>query len=170
MIKRMKNEGLFQNGEQILAGKPEVFIGAAANPFAEPVEFRVKRLYKKIIAGAEFIQTQSVYNLDKFYTWLDKVRSQGLDKKIHILAGITPLKSEKMTERMKFHVPGVDIPNFIYKRMKQTDDVKHEGYSIALELIDELKKANGIRGIHITALFWENIIPKLVRESGIYPR
>ena len=170
IVHDMRDKGIFQSGDKILAGNPDVFIGAAANPFADPYEFRVDRLEKKIEAGADFIQTQSVFNLGKFKTWMDEVRSRGLDKKIHILAGITPLKSLKMTERMKFHVPGVDIPNDIYDRMKNAEDPKKVGHEIALGLINEIKKIKGVQGLHITALFWEDIIPHLVKESGLFPR
>lgn len=170
IVKDMRDNGIFQSGDKILSGNPEVFIGAAANPFADPFEYRVDRLEKKIEAGSDFIQTQSVFNLDKFNVWMDEVCSRGLDKKAHILAGITPLKSIKMTERMKYHVPGVDIPNSLYDRMKKAKDTKKEGYSIAYDLIDQVKKIKGIHGIHITALFWEEIIPDLVKEAKLYPR
>ena len=166
----MRDKGIFQNGDEILARNPDVFIGAAANPFADPFEMRVDRLNKKIIAGVDFIQTQSVYNLDKFNIWMDEIIDRGLDKSVYILAGVTPLKSLRMTERMKFHVPGVDIPDDIYKRMKNAKDQKEEGYKISVELIDEIKKIKGVHGIHITALFWEDIIPSLVDETGIYKR
>ena len=170
MIKNMRDDGIFQNGDEILARNPDVFIGAAANPFADPFELRVDRLRKKIRAGADFIQTQSVYNLNKFNMWMDEIRSNGLDKKVHILAGVTPLKSLRMTERMKFHVPGVDIPDSIYNRMKNATDPKDEGYKISIELINEIKKIKGVHGIHITALFWEDIVPTLVKGTGLYPR
>ena len=170
IVKDMRDSGIFQSGDKILAGSPDVLIGAAANPFADPLEFRVDRLEKKIVAGADFIQTQSVYNLEKFNSWMDEVRSRDLDKKVFILAGVTPLKSLKMAERMKFHVPGVDIPDKIYNKIKKAEDPKSEGYNISLELINEIKKIKGIRGIHITALFWEDIIPSLVKEAGLYPR
>ena len=170
MIKNMRDDGIFQNGDDILARNPDVFIGAAANPFADPFELRVDHLHKKIRAGADFIQTQSAYNLNKFNMWMDEIRSNGLDKKVHILAGVTPLKSLRMTERMKFHVPGVDIPDSIYNRMKNATDPKDEGYKISIELINEIKKIKGVHGIHITALFWEDIVPSLVKETGFYPR
>jgi len=170
MVKKMRDDGIFQNGDEILAKNPDVFVGAAANPFADPFELRVDRLHKKILAGADFIQTQSVYNLEKFQVWMDEVCSLGLDKKIHILAGVTPLKSLRMTERMKFHVPGVDIPDDIYNIMKKADDPKSKGYEIAVNLINDIKKIRGVHGIHITALFWEDIVPSLVKETGIYPR
>jgi len=170
IIKNMRDAGIFQSGDPLLAERPNVFLGAAANPYADPFEFQVERLQKKIDAGAEFIQTQSVYNTKKFVRWMDDVHSQGLDKKVHILAGVTPLKSVKMTERMKFHVPGTDVPDTVYERMKHASDPSKEGFLIALEIIDELKGLAGIRGIHITALFWEEIIPKLVNEAGFIPR
>ena len=167
IVKNMRDNGIFQSGDKILSGNPDIFIGAAANPFADPFEYRIDRLEKKIAAGSDFIQTQSVFNLEKFNTYMDEVKSRGLDKRVHILAGITPLKSLKMTERMKFHVPGVNIPNEIYDRMKNSSDTKSVGYKIAIELISELKKIKGVHGIHITALFWEDIIPRLVKETGL---
>ena len=170
IVRDMRDKGIFQSGDKILAGNPNIFIGAAANPFADPYKLRVDRLEKKIKAGADFIQTQSVFNLDKFNTWMDEVRSRGLDKKVHILAGITPLKSLKMAERMKFHVPGVDIPDNIYNRMKKSAEPKDEGHALAIELIDNIKKIKGVHGLHITALFWEDVIPHLVRETGLHPR
>ena len=170
MIKNMRDLGVFQSGDKILSGKPDIFIGAAANPFSDPYEFRVDRLEKKIESGADFIQTQSVFNVNKFNVWMDEVRSRGLDRKIHIIAGVTPLKSLKMTDRMKFHVPGVDIPENIANRMKNSGDSRRDGYEIALELINDIKKIKGVHGLHITALFWEDIIPSLVRESGFLPR
>jgi methylenetetrahydrofolate reductase (NADPH) len=170
IVRDMRDKGIFQSRDKILSGNPDIFIGAAANPFADPFELRIDRLEKKISAGADFIQTQSVFNLDKFNIWMDEIRSRGLDKKVHILAGVTPLKSVKMTERMKFFVPGVDIPDDIYNRMKNSNDSKKDGQNIALGLIDQIKKIKGIHGIHITALFWEDIIPNLVKESGFLPR
>ena len=167
VVKDMRDHGVFQSGDEIKFGRPNVFIGGAANPFADPLSFRVDRLEKKIFAGVDFIQTQSVFNLERFNCWMDEVRSRGLDKKVFILAGVTPLKSLKMCERMKFHVPGVDIPNVIYNRMKNTNDPKKEGFDISLELIKEIKKIKGVSGVHITALFWENIIPSLVSKAGL---
>jgi methylenetetrahydrofolate reductase (NADH) len=168
IIRNMRDQGVFQSGDPLLGLRPCVFLGAAANPYADPFEIQVDRLRKKIDAGAEFIQTQSVYNIEKFSVWMDEVCSQGLDKKVHILAGITPLKSVKMAERMKFHVPGTDVPDAVYERIKTASDPAKEGYQIALQTIQELKTLKGIHGIHITALFWEEIIPMLVEESGLH--
>jgi len=170
IVKDLRDNGIFQSGDKVLATNPDIFIGGAANPFADPLEYRVDRLEKKIDAGVDFIQTQSVFNLDRFNEWMDEVRSRGLDKKVHILAGITPLKSLRMTERMKFYVPGVDVPEDIYNRMKKSDDPKKDGFEIALSLISDIKKINGVHGIHITALFWEDIIPNLIKESNLMSR
>jgi 5,10-methylenetetrahydrofolate reductase len=169
IIRDMRDKGVFQSGDPLLAERPQVYLGAAANPYADPFEFQVVRLEKKIEAGAEFIQTQSVYNMEKFVQWMDAVRSQGLDKKIHILAGATPLKSVKMAERMKFHVPGTDVPDEVYQRMKDAKDPAKEGFSIALQTLKELRTISGVHGVHITALFWEEIIPTLVKEAGLFP-
>jgi methylenetetrahydrofolate reductase (NADPH) len=170
IIKNMRDAGVFQSGDPLLAERPSVYLGAAANPYADPFEVQVDRLRKKIEAGAEFIQTQSVYNVEKFSRWMDDVRSQDLDKKVRIIAGVTPLKSIKMAERMKFHVPGTDVPDAVYQRMKQATDPAKEGYAIASETIRELKTLSGIQGIHITALFWEEIIPALVKDAGLNTR
>lgn len=167
IVKDMRDEGVFQSGDEIKFGNPNVFIGGAANPFADPLSFRVDRLEKKILAGVDFIQTQSVFNLERFNLWMDEVCSRGLDKKVFVLAGVTPLKSLKMCERMKFHVPGVDIPDEIYNRMKNASDPAKEGFDISLELIREIKKTKGVSGVHITALFWEDIIPSLVSKAGL---
>jgi methylenetetrahydrofolate reductase (NADPH) len=167
IIKNMRDAGVFQSGDPLLAERPNVYLGAAANPYADPPDAQIDRLQKKIEAGAAFIQTQSVYNREKFSKWMDDVRSQGLDRKVHILAGVTPLKSVKMAERMKFHVPGADVPDAVYDRIKHASDPGKEGYAIALETIRELKSLTGIHGIHITALFWEEIIPALVKDAGL---
>ena len=169
IIRDMRDKGVFQSGDVLRAERPVVYLGAAANPYADPFEFQVVRLEKKIEAGAEFIQTQSVYNIEKFMQWIDDVRSQGLDKKVHIIAGVTPLKSVKMAERMKFHVPGTDVPDAIYQRMKEAKDPGAEGFSLAVQTIRELRAIPGVHGVHITALFWEEIIPSLVREAGLFP-
>ncbi|MFH1100786.1 MAG: methylenetetrahydrofolate reductase [Methanobacteriota archaeon] len=170
ILKNMRDDGVFQSGDEITSGKPNIFIGAAVNPFAEPVELHLDRLEKKIRAGADFVQTQSVFHLDRFAEWIDMVRSRGLDTRIPVLAGVTPLKSLKMTERMKYHVPGAVVPDEVEARMQGASDVKKEGFDLALESIQVIKKMRGVRGVHITALFWEEIIPSLVREAGLSPR
>jgi methylenetetrahydrofolate reductase (NADPH) len=167
IIKNMRDDGIFQNCEKIPKIKPSFLIGAASNPFIELNEFFIERLEKKIEAGVDFIQTQSVFNINKFKEWIDKIKSRGIDNQIHIIAGITPLKSKKMANRMKFHVPGVDLPDELYDRMEKSEHPESEGYEISLELTNMIKKIKGVHGIHYTALFWEKIIPELVIKSKL---
>ena len=170
LAKQLRDKGLFQNGEEIKHGRPEIFIGGVCNPFATPYWYRIQRLEKKADAGAEFIQTQSVFDIQRFASFMDMVIEQGLHKRLFILAGITPIKSKKMLDRMKYHVPGVDIPDEIYARLASAQDFVHESITLTLDLMEQIKKMKGISGVHITALFWEDIIPMLVSESGCYPR
>ncbi len=170
IAKQLRDNGIFQNGEEVKKGKPHVFIGGVSNPFASPYWVRVERLEKKVLAGVDFIQTQSVFNIDRFSHFIDEVCDRGLDSKIFILAGITPIKSIKMLERMKYHVPGVDIPDNIYHRLITAKNFALESIDFSLEMMNELRKLKGLSGIHITALFWEDIIPKLVKDAGLYPR
>ncbi len=167
IVRNMSDKGIFQNGEIIKSKKPNFYIGAVTNPFTDLTKFVVDRLEKKIEAGVDFIQTQSVFNINKFYNWMDEIRSRGIDKNIHIIAGITPLKSKKMAYRMKYQIPGVDLPDNIYNRIKESENPMDEGMEISLELINEIKKVKGIHGIHITALFWENVIPDLIVKSKL---
>jgi methylenetetrahydrofolate reductase (NADPH) len=170
MVKRMRDDHVFQNGEPIKYTAPRVYIGAVSNPFSSPINHRIPRLEKKVCAGADFIQTQSIFDIEMFRTWMEEIRNHGIDKNVHILAGVTPLKSVKMMKRMKYHVPGVEIPDEIETRMLQASDPNKEGFAIAAELIKEIKTIAGVHGIHITALFWEDIIPSLVKDAGLYPR
>ena len=167
IVKNMRDNGIFQNGEKITSKKPALFIGAATNPFLKCTEFTVDRLEKKINAGTNFVQTQSVFNIDKFNIWMDEIKSRGLDEMVHIIAGVSPLKSKKMANRMKFHIPGVDIPDDLYARMEKSEKPEVEGYKISLELTNMIKKIKGVHGIHYTALFWERIIPELVINSKL---
>jgi len=130
----------------------------------------VERLEKKAQAGAQFIQTQSVFNIERFAQFMDEVCERGLSKRLHILAGITPIKSMKMLQRMKYHVPGVDIPDSVYHRLANAKDFEKESIDLSLEIIDEIRHLKGVSGIHVAALFWEGIIPRLVMDAGLYPR
>jgi methylenetetrahydrofolate reductase (NADPH) len=169
IISNMIQKGEFQSGDKLSGPCPKLCLGAAVNPFAEPMELQLMKLEKKIDAGAVFVQTQSIYNLERLSQWLDTVRSQGLDHRVRILAGVTPLKSVKMAQRMKFHVPGTDVPDDVYQRITQAADPATEGYQLAVETIEALKELQGIHGIHITALFWESIIPRLIQQTGLTP-
>jgi len=170
-VKKMRDEGKFQGGDDIL-NPPQMFIGAAANPFADPFELRVARLAKKANAGVDFIQTQCIYNIDKFETWMEGVRARGLHKKISILAGITPLKSAGMARYMKNKVPGMDVPDELIKRIAGVPKEKQaeEGIKISIETIKRLKEVEGVRGFHIMAIEWEQKVPEIVERAGLSPR
>jgi methylenetetrahydrofolate reductase (NADPH) len=166
--RRMRDDGKFQSGEDV-DGKPQLFLGAAANPFADPFQIRVPRLAKKVKAGAQFIQTQCVFNLDKFEEWMKGVRDRGLHQQVHILAGITPIKSLPMANYMAKKVAGMDVPDALIERVKGVEkkDRKKEGIKIAVESIQRLKKVEGVRGVHIMAIEWEEAVPEIVRDAGL---
>jgi methylenetetrahydrofolate reductase (NADPH) len=168
-LKTMRDEKKFLCGEGI-SGEVLLFIGAAENPFADPFEYRVLRLAKKVRAGADFIQTQAVYDVNKFSKWIEMIRDQGLDKQVHILAGIIPIKSVGMARYMRDNVSGVSVPDEIVTRLEGAKDVKEEGVKISLEIIDQLKEIDGIHGIHIMAVAWEDIVPVIVERAGLLPR
>ncbi len=170
-VRHMRDEGKFLGGDEIKR-PPQLFVGAAANPFADPFEIRVPRLAKKITAGAEFIQTQCIYNLDKFEEWMRLARDRGLHEKVAILAGVTPLKSAGMARFMKKRVPGMDVPDDVVKRMSDTPKEKQaeEGIQICIESIQRLKEIEGVKGFHIMAIEWEDRVPEIVEKSGLYPR
>jgi methylenetetrahydrofolate reductase (NADPH) len=168
-FKIMRDEKKFLCGEEI-SGEVPLYIGAVENPFADPFEYRVHRLAKKVNAGADFIQTQAVFDVDKFKTWMEMVKDQGLDKQVHILAGVIPIKSVGMARYMKDNVSGISVPNEIVTRMEEAKDAKEEGVKIALEIIEQLKEIDSIHGIHIMAVAWEDIVPVIVERAGLLPR
>lgn len=171
MVRHMRDEGKFLCGDEI-ERPPKMFVGAAANPFADPFEIRVPRLAKKIAAGVEFIQTQCIFNVDKFEEWMKGVRDRGLHEQVYILAGITPFKSVGMAKYMQKNVPGMDIPDHVVKRMSDAPKGKkaEEGIKIAVESIQRLKEVEGVKGFHIMAIEWEEKVPGMVEEAGLYPR
>ena len=170
-VRYMRDEGKFLGGDDIKR-PPKMFVGAAANPFADPFDIRVPRLAKKIAAGAEFIQTQCIYNLDKFKEWMKRAGDKGLLDKVYILAGLTPMKSAGMAKYMKNRVPGMDVPDEIVKRLSDTPKEKQgdEGIKICIESIQQLKEVEGVKGFHIMAIEWEEKVPGIVKEAGLYPR
>ena len=165
MIEKMNNGFLFS--DRALKKAPSFFIGAAANPFAEPFEMRLIRLLKKVNAGARFIQTQPVFDLDTFVRWMEKVVEMGLHEKCAILAGVMPVKSVKELLYMKKKVPGIRIPEEYFNRIKNSTDPKEEGVRIAVEMIHVLQNIKGVRGMHLMPVMWESIIPILVTEAGL---
>jgi len=171
MVRTMRDDGKFQGGDDIL-NPPKMFVGAAANPFADPFELRVSRLAKKVKAGADFIQTQCIYDLERFEKWMDSVRDRGLHEQVSILAGVTPLKSAGMAKYMKNKVPGMSVPDALIKRMSGVPKERQpeEGIKICVETIERLKEVEGVRGFHIMAIEWEQKVPEIVKSAGLYPR
>ena len=171
MVKDMRDEAKFQGGADITE-PPKMFIGAAANPFADPFELRVMRLAKKVAAGVDFIQTQCIFNTAKFEEWMKQVVDRGLDEKVAILAGITPMKSLGMAKYMKSKVPGMDIPDEVIDRLAGVDKDKQaeEGIKMAIEQMQRLKECKGVKGFHIMAIEWEEKVPELVEGAGLSPR
>ena len=162
------NRGFLLSGHEMKKA-PAFFIGAAANPFAVPFEMRLIRLQKKIEAGAHFIQTQPVFDLEIFARWMEKVVDMGLHQKAAILAGVLPTKSAKALLWMKEEVPGVKIQDKYIQRMKQASNPEEEGVRMAVEIIQTLKTIKGIRGIHLMPALWESITPIIVKEAGLNP-
>ncbi|MDI9612202.1 MAG: methylenetetrahydrofolate reductase [Acidobacteriota bacterium] len=164
----MRDASRFAGGKA-LEGKLELFIGSSANPFADPAKIQVPRLAKKVAAGSEFIQTQCVFNIEKFKEWMRGVRERGLDTATHILAGITPARSAAMLEYMATRVAGMDVPEAVIARVKGVPKAgqAEEGIRIAVETIQQLREIPGVRGVHIMAIEWEEAVPEIVKGAGL---
>ncbi len=170
MVKKMRDDKQFLSDDPIKEYEPRLFIGAVENPFADPFEFRVMRLAKKIEAGADFIQTQCVFDLDKFTRWMELVVKEGLHKKVYILAGLTPVRSHRALTYMKNNVAGMSIPDELITRMESAQDPKEEGIKICLEMIEKVKTIEGVSGIHLMPIGWESITPVILERAGLLPR
>jgi len=191
LVADMRDEQVFQCGDPFKGQEPRFFIGAAAAPFADPVDYRPYRLAKKVHAGADFIQTQLVYDVGAFANYMDKVRQLNLHRQVYILAGVGPLKSPGMARYMKNSVPGILVPDELIKRMtaagapwagKSKDELtkedkkarsaawQAEGIQICIELIQQLREIEGVAGVHIMAIEWEEAVKPIVEGAGLYPR
>ena len=172
MVRRMRDERKLLGSDEELAGSVPFFIGAAANPFAKPYEFRALRLAKKVEAGADYVQTQCVYDVAMFAQWMKAVRDLGVHTRCRILAGITPLKSAGMTRYMAQNVPGIIIPEAIIKRMGDAPKGKgaETGLAICAEIIEQLRAIEGVAGIHIMAIEWEQKVREIVQTAKLLPR
>ncbi len=168
-LKNMRDEKKFLCDEDV-SGEVPIFIGAVENPYADPFEFRVMRLAKKVKAGADFIQTQAVYDVARFTKWMEMVTDRGLDKQVHILAGVIPIKSAGMARYMRDYVSGISVPDEIVARMEDAENAREEGVRIPLEIIEQLKEIPGVHGIHIMAVGWEDIVPEIIERAGLLPR
>ncbi|MCL4467097.1 MAG: methylenetetrahydrofolate reductase [Chloroflexi bacterium] len=165
----MRDRKKFISGDDF-SGEAPLFIGAAANPYADPYEYRVVRLAKKAKAGVDFVQTQAVFDVAKFAHWMESVCERGLDKRVHILAGVIPVKSVAMARYMRDYVSGVSVPDEIITRLEKAQDVKEEGVKICLEIIEQVRDIPGVHGIHLMAVGWEDMVPTIVDRAGLLPR
>jgi 5,10-methylenetetrahydrofolate reductase len=171
MVKDMRDEKKFQCGDD-MATEPRLFIGAAANPFADPFEYRVFRLANKVMAGADFIQTQIIFNVEKFAKWMEAVREKGLHEKVKILAGVAPIKSIGAARYMQKRVPGMDVPEPIIERLKGVpkEEVSKEGIKVCVDIINQVREIEGVAGIHLMAIEWEEAVHGIVEAAGLLPR
>jgi len=171
MVKQMRDSGQFLS-EAPIDTPPKMFIGAAANPFADPFEWRLHRLAKKVKAGADFIQTQCIYNMEKMREWVRRANDMGLTEKVYILAGVTPMKSLGMARYMKSKVPGMDVPDDIIERLKgvKKKEQSNEGIKIACEQIEEFKEMKGVAGVHLMAIEWEHKVQEIAERAKVLPR
>lgn len=167
----MRDKGMFLSGRK-LEVKPRIFLGAAANPFVQPFDWRPKRLAKKIEAGADFIQTQYCFDVARFRHFMQQVRDLGLHEKVYILVGVGPLRSDKTAEFMRNKVPGVMIPDEVVERLRKTPQEKKiaEGKQICIEIIQQVREIEGVAGVHIMAYRQEELVVEIVKEAGLLPR
>jgi methylenetetrahydrofolate reductase (NADPH) len=172
MVKGLRDDKKFQCGEEIKGVNPRLFIGGAENPFADPFEYRPYRLAKKAKAGADFIQTQLVYNVPKFKEFMKRVVDLGVHQQVYILAGVGPFKSPGAARYMRDSVPGLDVPDEYVKRMEKTpkEKWKEEGITICAELIQQMREIPGVAGVHIMAIEWEEAVAKITEQAGLLPR
>ncbi|WP_372681683.1 methylenetetrahydrofolate reductase [Desulfosarcina sp.] len=171
LVKKMRDEGKFLNEDEIDV-PPKMFIGAASNPFGDPHEYRIYRLANKIDAGADFIQTQCIYNMPRFREFMKKAVDMGLTEKAYLLAGVTPMKSARMAQYMAKMVPGMDVPEELIERLKGAGKGKQaeEGIKFAIEQIEEFKEMEGVAGVHLMAIEWEHKVPEIAERAKVLPR
>ena len=177
-LRTMRDDQKFLCGDEIKNSKkapivePRVFIGGAANPFGDPFEFRVIRLAKKVNAGVDFIQTQCIYDMDRFEAWMQQVRDRGLHEKVKIMAGVTPLKSVGMAKYMRDSVAGLTVPDYYIDRLAGVpkENAAAEGIDICVEQIQRFREIEGVAGVHIMAIEWERRVPEIVEKAGLVPR
>lgn len=166
IIKAMRDRSHFQSGRKI-ASPPHMFLGAAANPFAPPFDYRPIQLGKKIAAGAQFFQTQYCYDIPRLKNFMDVVRDNGLHEQAFILIGVGPLASAKSAEWIRKHVPGVHIPDDVIKRLAQAEDARREGRQICIDMIQQIREIEGVAGVHVMAYRQEEAVAEIIDQSGV---
>jgi len=162
----MRDEQRFQSGRK-LTFAPRVFLGAAANPFSLPFEWRAERLAKKVAAGAQFVQTQYCYDVPRLREFLKRVEELGLRGQVFVLVGVGPLRSAKSGEWMRTNVPGVRIPDAVLKRLAGAQNQAAEGRKVCIEIIQEVREIKGVSGIHMMAYRQEDSVPEIIDRSGV---
>jgi methylenetetrahydrofolate reductase (NADPH) len=172
MFRMMRDNQVFENGEKIPVRAPDLFIGAVENPFAPPYEFRPYRVAKKIVAGAQFIQTQLIYNVERFEEFMKRVVDMGLHEKIAILAGVGPMRSVRVAEYMSKEVAGMDVPQALVDKMRplSKEDGEKFGIDLCCEIANKVRNIEGVRGLHIMAVSWPDAVPKVAQNLGLFPR
>ncbi len=166
LIREMRDKCQFQSGREI-SQPPRLFLGGAANPFAPPLDFRPHRLAKKIAAGAQFIQTQYCYDIDRLKTYMAKATDLGLTEKAFILIGVGPLASARAAEWIRTHVPGVHIPDAVIARLASSENPKQEGKKVCIELIQQIHDIKGVSGVHIMAYRQEEAVADIIQQSNV---
>ncbi len=171
VVRTIRDEGKVNSGEPVEGGI-KLFLGAAVNPFADPFEFRVIRMAKKINAGADFVQTQCIYDMGRFREFMKMACDMGLDKRCFILAGLTPLKSAGMAAYMNRNVSGISIPDAIIQRIRGVPkgEQAEEGIRLLLDQIQEVREIPGVAGVHIMAIEWEEKVREITERAGLLPR
>ncbi len=165
-IRKMRDERVFLSGRP-LSAPPEVFLGAAANPFAPPYDYRPFRLAKKIAAGAQFVQTQYCFDIPMLESYMARVRDLGLHEKCFILVGVGPLVSARAAKWIRANVPGIHIPDAVIRRLEGAERQKREGRNLCVELIQQIREIPGVSGIHVMAYRQEELVADIVHESGV---
>ena len=165
-VRGMRDEGRFLSGRK-LTSTPKLFLGAAANPFIPPLDFRAERLAKKVAAGAQFVQTQYCYDVPRLREYMARIRDLGLLEKVFVLVGVGPLASAKTAEWMRSNVPGVHIPDAIIERMRKAEKPRLEGRRLCMELIQEIREIEGVSGVHVMAYRQEEAVAEIIDASGV---
>jgi len=166
MLRGMRDDGEFLSGRKITS-PPQVFLGAAANPFAPPFDYRPLRLAKKVSAGAQFVQTQYCFDIDRLKDYMAKVCDLGLHEKVYILPGVGPLASAKSAEWIRNNVAGVHIPDSVIKRLAGAEDQKQEGVNMCIEMVQQIRQIAGVSGVHLMAYKQEHRVAEIVEKTGV---
>jgi methylenetetrahydrofolate reductase (NADPH) len=171
ILRRMRDEGTYLDGRK-MKSPPKLFLGAAASPFASEPKFQALREQKKVNAGAQFFQTNLIYDPDRLDIWLEELYKRDILGKVFVLAGVTPIRSKRMALYLHHNIPGVTIPDPILNRFEEAieDDYEEVGIEIALEIIEKIKSKQGIHGLHLMSVGWESVVPRILADAGLTPQ